>query len=321
MYLVDKDGSSRYRLLYPALAMKAKGFDIEVCEAGIETRDCDVIVMNRPVRESQAQCIEELASAEKRIVVDLDDWYDKIIKEHTAYSLKDAASLNIHRACKAASTVTVTTPALLHPYGYGKGEVFPNYVPEWYLDVKPAVEHEKPWVMWTGTLATHPTDLQTTKGNVAKAMREQDAELAYIGPKDQGKYVKFVLKWDGVVQLTGWFDEQKLLMEAMASADIGIVPLADTSFNTAKSWIKMAEFAAVGVPVIGGPTVENWKLHKLGVGLIAKYPRDWYFHTKALLASKDLREEVAGRGREAMQKLTYEGHAEEIFKIWAGPTA
>lgn len=316
VYPVDQDGSARYRLIWPAEAMIAQGLDVQLCSTGTVERDADTIVMNRPVREAQAQCVEELTGLGKRVIIDMDDWYSRIVQGHVAYGSN--ADAHIERACKAASGVTVTTPTLLEPYGFGHGSVWPNYVPEWTLDIKPGAEHAKPWVLWMGTVSSHPTDLQSTKGQVAKAMNECEAELAYIGPKYQGEYVRKFLSWKGKTHLAGWFDDQKLLMEAMASATVGIVPLDDTSFNSAKSALKMSEFAAVGVPAVGAATPDNIRLNKLGVGLIAKHPRDWYFHIRNLLRDENYRREIAERGREAMSKLTIEGHAHELYELWAG---
>lgn len=313
VYPVDQDGSANYRLIYPAQAMISQGLDVQICRTGEETRDCDVAVLNRPVRQIQAEAIEQLVAMGKRVVLDMDDALDWIPTTHSMFPINTE---HLHRACKSASLVTCSTPALTELYGYGANVVWRNSVPSWYFDTKPGYRHEKQWVMWYGTVGSHPEDLQTTNGQVAKAMDETDAELSFIGPKHQGVQVSKLLKWRGKIQLAGWFNSQHLLMSAIASATVGIVPLADSRFNSAKSSLKMQEFASVGVPVVAAATEENVRLHELGVGLIAKYPKDWYRQVKKLLTDEDYRYEVSLRGLGVMKTLTVEQSAKQLYDAW-----
>ena len=56
----------------------------------------------------------------------------------------------------------------------------------------------------------------------------------------------------------------------VAKLGIGVAPLADTKFNAAKSWLKMAEMAALGVPCVVSPRAEYMRLHEQWIGSLAE---------------------------------------------------
>ena len=59
---------------------------------------------------------------------------------------------------------------------------------------------------------------------------------------------------------------------SVAELGVGLVPLLDSAFNRAKSWLKGLEYAALGVPFVASPTPEYVKLAGLGAGLLADDP-------------------------------------------------
>ena len=96
---------------------------------------------------------------------------------------------------------------------------------------------------------------------------------------------------------------------AVATLGVGLAPLADTSFNAAKSWLKPLEYMACGVPWVGSPRPEYRALQRLtNVGLLADQPRDWYAKIKRLMTDRVFRVEQSARGRAAVRdrNLTYE---------------
>jgi hypothetical protein len=57
------------------------------------------------------------------------------------------------------------------------------------------------------------------------------------------------------------------------------------------------------------PLAEYTRIHDLGVGLIAKRPRDWESAVRKLLHSAKGREELRARGLAIAKELTYEKNA------------
>jgi hypothetical protein len=102
----------------------------------------------------------------------------------------------------------------------------------------------------------------------------------------------------------------------MAETEVGIVPLAPTDFNEAKSCLKMIEYASLGVPVLASATYDNMRMHELGVGGIVKHPGQWYRRLSQLLKSEEYRTDLAGRSREAMKDHTYEKQSWRWAEAW-----
>ena len=102
----------------------------------------------------------------------------------------------------------------------------------------------------------------------------------------------------------------------MAELGIGIAPLADTKFNRSKSWLKIAELSALGVPWVGSPRVEYERFHRMGAGVLADTPRRWYRELKRLKDSPELRSERAGAGREVAESLRLERNSWRWHEAW-----
>lgn len=310
-YTYEDSGSNLYRVKLPAQTLKSQGFDIEYLNTGEEGRDADVLFFSRPASRKAVEVIIKLVAEGYAVVVDVDDMMSHVRPGHSLYGPRaNAADGWIQWACKEATLVTGTTQTIIGKYGFGHGVVIPNYIPEWYLGVKKK-EHSGPTrVGWSGTITSHPNDLQVTGGGVTKAIEACGADLAYIGPKEQVGAVKSALKFKGTAQVSGWFTLDDY-PKALAQLDIGIVPLEDCTFNEGKSWLKGLEMASVGVPFIASPTREYQRLAEMGIGRLAAYPNDWKRRMVALLEDDQARLEEAEYARRKAAGLTIERHADE----------
>lgn len=362
----NDDASAWYRMKFPAFALAAQGVDVVIDQIGpraywdrswdgkipplearclgLETRpDADVVVINRPVRAHWAEIIPHLQKAGVKVVVDLDDDFEAIQTDNSAfatYSTKHTKHCKgvglrpdglgdrgrdcqiahqwankdwIMRAATLADLVTVSTPALKDRYGHGKCAVLPNLVPESYLAIRPPDPLPNTFG-WSGRADTHPGDLQSVGDGVVRALADhQDWGVHVVGI---GRGVPAALRVPAVSALTSWVPFSVYPRE-LARIAVGMVPLAATRFNRGKSALKMAEFAAVGVPVVASATPDNRRLHGHGIGLLADSPAQWWQHLSAMAESADRRAEFAGRGREAMAQQTYEQGAELWAEAWA----
>jgi glycosyltransferase involved in cell wall biosynthesis len=97
-----------------------------------------------------------------------------------------------------------------------------------------------------------------------------------------------------------------------------LVPLLDSPFNRAKSWLKGIEYASLGVPFIASPLPEYRKLAELGAGVLADTPQQWYEAIAMLFEDPD---PWASAGRTAVEGLTYEAHAGRWWSAWTGEGA
>jgi glycosyltransferase involved in cell wall biosynthesis len=90
--------------------------------------------------------------------------------------------------------------------------------------------------------------------------------------------------------------------QALSSIDVGIVPLAPTPFNGAKSPLKGLEWAAAGVPFVASPTREYERLAAQGVGTIASSPDEWAQKLGELIDDEALRLERAHTARRLVRE-------------------
>lgn len=305
-YTYEQSGSDLYRVKLPAQALKAQGLDIEYLNTGEEGRDADVLLFNRPASRTAVQTIIGLVHQGYAVVVDVDDLLGHVRPGHSMFGPRATAADGwLQWACREATLVTGTTQAVIDHYGFGHGVVIPNYVPEWYLGIEHK-EHDGPKrVGWSGTVTSHPNDLQVTGGAVSKALDACGADLAYIGPKEQAAQVKSALKFKRKAKVSGWFTLEDY-PKALAQLDVGIVPLEDCTFNEGKSWLKGLEMAAVGVPFIASPTSQYRRLNEMGAGSLALRPNDWKRTLVRQLEDDGLRRALRAEYREAASRLTIE---------------
>lgn len=323
------------RLIWPARALADRGADVTVDASGptvmwdrrwsgkpgdaqvveVLRPAADVVVLQRPARRYWADVIPRLQAQGVRVVVDIDDDLTCLHPDNAArpgYRSDDphVDASWVMRACKLADVVTCTTPAIAARYGFGHGLVVPNMIPAAYLEV--GAERLPETAGWSGSVDTHPNDLQVAGGAIGRILREQQWAFHVIGT---GRGVRERLELAAEPTATEWIPIEEYPAE-VAKLSLGVVPLADTAFNRAKSALKMAEMAALGVPVIASPTPDNRRLHHLGVGVLAGSPQRWHKHLRRLTASAAHREDLAAVGRQAMATQTIEGNCWRWYDAW-----
>jgi len=348
----NDDASCWYRMKFPAFALAAQGVDVVIDQVGplaqwdrkwtgkmppYEARcigleqapDADVVVINRPVRAHWAEIIPHLQKAGVKVVVDLDDDFEAIPLDngaHATYSPHHTRRCRsncqlahewankdwIMRAATLADLVTVSTPALRDRYGHGRAVVLPNMVPASYLAITAAEPLERTFG-WSGSVDTHPGDLQVAAPGLRGALEDHDRWGVHIvGP---GRGAAAALGVPAVSSLGVWVPFAAYPRE-LARVAVGMVPLAATRFGRAKSALKSLEFASVGVPAVVSPTPDNRRLVSHGIGVLADTAADWRRELGALAAGDDYRAEVAGRARAAAALQTYEQWGELWADAW-----
>lgn len=318
VFQVAQDGSNYWRMQLPALTAKATGYDVELIPQNTQARECDVVCLNRPASAHHVKIVQRLLSDGYAVVIDMDDSLGRVPPNHSLYPQAKELDTYCKQACQLATVVTGTTQGVVDDYGFGHGVVIPNYVPRSFLEYIPMNKPEMKLVGWFGTKASHANDLEETKGGVAKALAETpNSRFGYVGMKHEAQDIAEALKIKNGVGGYGWFGDRDLLMQAIASMDVGIVPLEGSLFNDSKSWLKMLEFASVGVATVGSPTKENTRIAVLGVGELAYYPNEWYRKVKQLLNNESYRTDTTGRSKNAVEKhLLIENNISQWVDVW-----
>lgn len=318
VYAPFTDPSTFYRLTEPARVTGT-----EVVERLPAVGSADTIVLNRPLDPGIAEQVRLWSAEGRRVIVDMDDDFDAVVPEHRIHGRYTTEHL--HAACKAATVVTCSTPALVERYGYGHGAVLRNCIPESYLSVTrrsrvpDEVTGEPPagtWVGWYGSLGSHPNDPAAAGYAVGDALNEVDgAEFVFAGPPADVPRLQEIFELDRPVRELG-FQSMIGLIQLIAEFDIGIVPLERSPFNEAKSWLKGLEFAAVGVPVIASPTPEYMRGATEGAWVCAADPASWRAWLRDFIQDPVMRQAYAARGRAWAATWTYERHADDWRAVW-----
>lgn len=339
VYPADRYGCGSFRMRWPGEQCAAAGHDVRVVAQdrrtvrlvmeGDRVKDVlvdgvDVVVLQRVTHAFMAQAVGVLRRKGVTVVVDVDDDLSAIHPSNPAWAMHHPGNegrrmvggqvnrhswRNLATACREASLVTVSTPALLDVYArHGRGVVLPNYLPDHYYGLP---RQDSDVIGWPGSFHSHPNDPEAVGSAVARLVDEGASFVMRGDPSGAGK--AFGLAADppgGGVPIEEW-------PAAVASLGVGIAPLADTRFNAAKSWLKPLELSACGVPWVASPRAEYARLHAMGAGVLADRPRVWYRELKRLRESPGLRAELSEAGRAVAEQLRLRDNAWRWMDAWA----
>jgi glycosyltransferase involved in cell wall biosynthesis len=332
----DSGGCGFYRVRAPSEEIRKLGVDVTV-ETDIQVSaarhpdgmvevhevqtDADLLIIQRPLDNAMTSVIKQAKKQGIATIVELDDDMGNIHKDNAAYDkvygYKWSGDQWIQAAVAEADLMTVSTPALERYATHGRSAVLRNCVPDSIFDVKVEPSAEWPRVGWSGSVQTHPTDLQETRGAIGEVLKSNELSFSVIG---DGEKVARYLKLDGKVSklwATGWVPIDMYYEAVNQFIDIGIVPLEISPFNQAKSALKGLEFAALGIPFIASPTREYERMEAYGIGKIAKTPGDWRRHLQRMI---DRPEETKRIGLEYRDKIkaehTYSVNAPKWLEAW-----
>lgn len=286
--------------------------------------DADVVVLQRPMNRLLVDAIPYLQARGIAVVVEVDDDFDAINARNLAF-VSTHKSLNpdlnadhVRRACAMADMVTVSTPALAAVYGkHGRFRVLPNALPpHWFArpETQRYADAPHPWIGWSGTIATHPNDLQVTRGAVGRICHETGAGLYIVGT-GKGVRERLGVYDETPFHATEWkpIDEYP---DALDGMDVGIVPLEQSRFNRCKSDLKGLEYAALGIPFVASPLPEYERLAATGAGLIADRPREWAGLLRRLVNDQAYREDWRMQGMEAVRFRSYDYSYDLWLEAW-----
>lgn len=332
----DKGGCGLYRMINPARsvakyfghgntvgigdAINAR-FDKDGNIAYIPPIEADVVVFQRVMNDRLAATIPYLQEHMNiACVVELDDDIEFTDPRNSAWPvvqphLNPAQNWkHLHNACAAADLVTVSTPALLRYASHGRGVVIPNVVPEMLTRIEKPSYDGPVRLGWSGTVATHPYDL--LEAGAVNSLVNGNPKIKFTAVGD-GAGVQQAFGLIDPPHITGWSPIKDYPFRLIENLDVGLVPLAPTRFNEAKSCLKGLEMAAVGIPFIASPTADYKRLAAEGIGVLAKKPRDWMRHTARLIDDTVYREECGQAYRQIVRdRFTFEKNAHLWLEAW-----
>jgi len=344
VYPADRTGCGYFRLIWPAQALRAKGYSVEIMDprhrafnalVDVNTdkvldvqvpTDADVIVLQRVTHRHIAESIPFIRAKGVGVVVDIDDDLAAIHPRHPAFvnlhphkdplkvGNKNSLYHNWHNtalACRDASIVTSSSQELHDRYAnHGRGFVIRNYLPDFYLQV---AHEDSDRVGWGGSVMSHPDDLDVLGRSVKLLIGSTDRDFHVIGP-EWGVAEALNIDASRVVA-TGPVDMHKW-PEALTNLGIGIAPLSDTRFNGSKSWLKPLEYAGLGIPCVMSPRREYREISKHGIGISASKPDQWFKKLRQLTTDDVYRRELGWHAREVAAQMTIPIHAYRWAEAW-----
>lgn len=347
VYPADRYGCGHHRLIWPAEELARQGYDVVVVPASerhlrlqidnqtgrvssVELPEgADVVVLQRVTHRYLSEVVPIIRAQGVAVVVDVDDdlasihpsnpaWIDLHPMRHTMVKSAKSAQPYMHSwhnladACKHATLVTTTTPALERRYAvHGRSRVLPNYLAEHYYRI-PHVDNDV--IGWPASSHSHPNDPEVV-GNAIQRLVNDGASFRVVS-NSPGVSSLFGLNDDNQLELV---TEQIELLDwphAIAKLGIGIAPLADTRFNAAKSWLKPLELSAVGVPWVASDRAEYRRLHALGCGVLVDKPKAWYATLRDLRRDRSRRVELSEAGRTVAHQLRLSTNAWRWWEAW-----
>ena len=322
----DHAGCGFYRAVEPARVVREAGLADVVVDDGLDVEyhndtlavvrtDADVVVFQRPLQAHLLDALRVLKRQGVKVVVELDDDIERITPSNAAYHYvhpkfsPDENWQHLRDCCREADAVVVSTPALMRYAPQGRGTVVRNTIPRSTLEIQHVGGKG---VGWSGTMRSHRDDLHVVGGSL------QDVQMHIIGERDG---VAEELRLTTAPTETGWMDSVPAYHTHLATLDVGIAPLAENAFNRAKSYIKVLEYSALGIPWIASPLDEYVLFQKMtGLGFLAKKPRDWRRHVESLMSDDDLRAEIGASLREKVrERHVLEDSAQEWYDAWTLP--
>lgn len=333
-YPMDLTGCGHYRVLYPFKAMppevQAKVQLVAPGEdGGIQAQvqgtnvygvtipsDCTAVLVQRPTSEILARTLRQLRGEGIEIILEVDDDLEVLDPTHPTWHmlhrLPGHDSIFPRLVGTLASRVIVSTEALRKRFST---IVQPGVEVLVCRNRIPKASVGTPWqrvgehvLGWPGAVFTHPGDLDTLGGSVARLGRG----FRIVGDKSDEATPRLGIP-DSEITYSGQIDFEVWIETIRRELTVGLVPLKDSRFNRSKSALKVLEMAAAGVPMVRTTLPE---FEDLGIGLPAAKPKNWYHQAQRLLSDDALWAEEQSRNLEIASQNTYEEHVDEWLYAW-----
>ena len=330
------DGCAYYRLIWPAEILAKAGHDVSVIMPSMRDdpmfgikgavrgdelldihvpADADVIVFQRVTHKLLHQGIKLIRRKGIAVVVDMDDDLSRVAASNPAAAWlrpgngTEHSFMHAQQACDDATLVTTSTEQLQRVYArHGRGRVLHNYIPAHAAQVE---RDDDGYFGWTGTLFSHSDD-PLVVGSAVQRLTNEGFRYLHVGNNDGIRKVFNItadIQSTGITDIMDWFT-------AVGKLHVGMAPLADTMFNSAKSWLKPLELGALGIPCVMSPRTEYRKIANLGIGVMAKSPKEWYRELKRLMTDDTHYAEVSQRTLATANTLQLVDHAWRWAEVW-----
>jgi hypothetical protein len=265
---------------------------------------CDICIVQRaamPSIEAVDALVGRLGEMGAALVVDVDDAF-VALEDHPEADKYRPLNAAIERAIAASAETWFSTPELARLYGHvaHRRAVMPNMLDpriwrDWRNPRPAPFQRSAVRMLYMGT-NTHGPDFALVRPALERLAEERPGqfELTLIGvapdienatwlyrqspPAEHIPYARFV-RW----------------LRAQGPYDVGLAPLVDTSFNRAKSDIKLLDYLGLGLL----PVVQDCPAYRLDPAAadVALHASDWFETLSTVLDDRHAARARAARGQ------------------------
>lgn len=298
----DDAACGHYRVVYPLEFLRRGGAQTQVVQQFNfqMIQDHQFILAQRQHHPNILQILKEAKRIGKYVIYELDDNVHAVHPGSVAYKTYRPGSetvRNVAAAMHLADALFVTTPELANQYRGFCQRIFvlPNFIDYGVRDWEAPVEYhprlqakleqvkertgQQPVVIgWAGSI-THQDDWEPLAGWLPRVLRKYPQAIFALVSAHRIMDIfleKLQLPADQVVCL------DPVGLEAYpnlpAQFDIGLIPVVNTTFNRAKSDLKIKEYGARGVPYVASKIAPYLRFHqetKGEFGYLAQTPGEW----------------------------------------------
>jgi O-antigen biosynthesis protein len=303
-------GCGWYRVVQPLDALAAHGWKIGY-QAGRPPPDHEQYKVLTAQRLDRPGVLPEWRRLRLRhaLAYEIDDDVWSIEKTNWAayntYSRDSVLDIMTH-AAEIADMITVSTEPLAEVMrkrtGHDRIRVLPNSVPDELLTMKRARSSPKVvTVGWAGG-SSHAMDIAMIAVPVHRFLEQSKRAEFHIIGTDFRKTIGMTVpvRYSGWVPASASLDYYKRI-----DFDIGLAPLTGTTFDQAKSAIKVLEYFGLGIPVLASDCEPYRGVVIDGVnGYLIRKRSEWARRLRELTEDDAAREEMGAKARETARAHT-----------------
>ena len=236
-------------------------------------------------------------------IVDYDDPEFHSYDHHKLWVIRGLMPEKIDRVMRKAALVIAGNPYVADWARAAKAkrvEILPTVVDLERYPLTPLPDKEVFTIGWIGTPVT-ARYLKLIQSALEQVCAGGSARVLVIGPKtvDLGSVP---------VEIRPWSEETEVA--DLKRIDVGIMPLRDSPTERGKSGLKLIQYMACGLPVVGSPVGVNRDIINHGIdGFQATDISQWVASLEALKADSGLRHRMGLKGRAKVEQRYCLQHA------------
>lgn len=337
----DTGGCGFYRCWQPAVflrRMKAFNCIVDFKDTTEERiKMADLVVFQECGTPRAMELMAMAKRLGKPVILEIDDFVHMVSPNNVSgYGSWNPATLFIHRFNQmaiAADAMTVSTPQLAREYFVFNPNIYvlPNYLDKdkWDIPLSKKIDGIIR-IGWAGGNA-HRDDLAMISPVIKKIIRDNPGKVKFetmgMAKQELGGIFSGLDDFDHVCPKCNYQGENITrmgenldnypLVLASYGWDIALAPIINTSFNCAKSDIKLKEYAALGMPMVASAVTPYIEAESKGLEVIlARTFEEWYNNIDTLIKDEGQRRLIAQHNKKWIENYWINDRCADYAEVY-----